>query len=317
MILSIILSPFLNLKMNKFIVFVLFTFCYFGGAHGQELNMKVTVNTLPTMNPASVGPTFFKDLEKKIAELINTTKWTNDEFSDQEKIKGSFLMTITEVEQGTAFKAEIIFQTERPVYSSSYTTPIINIIDKNVAFIYNDLQPLQKTTNTFYDNLSSIISFYANYALAMDYDSFSNNGGNPFYSIAQEIISSLPSGVAFDEGWRNNGSSRVNRYWMLENILNPNMRQFRQAFYEYHRLSLDKMYDESDRSRAVLLSALTSIGQAGLEYPNTYLVQMFCDAKRDEIIEIFKLGDKGQKDKLKSIMKGLDVSRSNKYDVLN
>lgn len=285
--------------------------------NAQEFNMKVSVKTLPTMTVASVGPSFFKDLESKIAELLNTTRWTNDEFSDQEKIRGSFNMTITEVDQGTAFRAELIVQTERPVYSSSYSSPMISIIDKNVSFVYADLQPLQKTTNTFYDNLSSIISFYSYYILGLDYDSFSNNGGNTYFALAQEVMTSLPSGVAFDEGWRNTGSGRVNRHWLLENILNPNMRQFRQAYYEYHRLSLDKMFDESDRSRAVLLSALTSIGQANIEYPNSYLIQMFCDAKRDEIIEIFKLGDKGQKDKLKGIMKGMDVSRASKYDVLN
>jgi len=95
------------------------------------------------------------------------------------------------------------------------------------------------------------------------------------------------------------------------------MRQFRQAYYEYHRLSLDKMYDDAEKSRAILLGALTSMGQANLEYPNTYLVQMFGDAKKDEIVEIFKLGDKGQKTKVKGIMVGMDASKTEKYNVLN
>jgi hypothetical protein len=303
--------------MTKYFVLFFALVLYVNTTIAQEMNIKVTVQTLSSINPVANNPSFFKDMEKKISELINTTKWTSDEFADHEKIRGTFLITITEATQGTAFKAEATFQTERPVFSSSYTTPIINVIDKNLSFIYSDLQPLLKTNVTFYDNLSSIISFYMYYALGMDYDTFSNNGGTPYFTMAQEIITSLPSNFAFDEGWRNNGSGRVNRYWLLENLLSPKMRQFRQAFYEYHRLSLDKMYDESDRSRAVMLSAITSIGQANIEYPNTYLVQMFSDAKRDEIIEIFKLGDKGQKEKLKSIMKGMDVSRASKYDVLN
>lgn len=303
--------------MNKFIAVLFFMFYTIIIVEGQEMNVKVSVQTLSSINPVSNSASFFKDLEKKISELITTTKWTNDDFTDQEKIRGSFLMTITEANQGSSFKAEIVFQTERPVYSSSYSTPVISIIDKNVSFIYSDLMPLQKTTNTFYDNLSAIISFYMYYALGMDYDTFSNNGGSQYFALAQELIASVPSSFSGDEGWRNDGGGRTNRFWMIENILSPRMRQFRQAYYEYHRLSLDKMYDESDRSRAVMLSAITSIGQANIEYPNTYLVQMFNDAKRDEIIEIFKLGDKGQKDKLKTIMKGIDVFKADKYDVLN
>jgi len=103
----------------------------------------------------------------------------------------------------------------------------------------------------------------------------------------------------------------------MENVLNPRMRQFRQAFYEYHRLSLDKMYEDTDKSRAIMLSALTSIGQSNIEYPDTYLIQMLGDTKKDEIIEIFKMGDKGQKSKVKAIMVGMDKAKGDKYEVLN
>ncbi|HMT51825.1 MAG: DUF4835 family protein [Saprospiraceae bacterium] len=280
----------------------------------QELNFRVSVQTLSSINSVNLDPSYFKGMEKKMSELLNTTKWTNDEYLEHEKIRGSFVMTITELSQGSAIKAEIILQTERPVFNSTYSSPMINLIDKNVSFIYNELLPLNKTANTFYDNLSAILSYYAYVSLGMDYDSFSVNGGEPFLLKAQEIVTSLPSNVVNDEGWRNDGGGRRNRYWLLENLLSPRMRQFRQAFYEYHRLSLDNMYSEQDKSRFVMLSALTSMGQANLEYSGTYLVQVFGDAKKDEIIEIFKNGDPGQKSKIKTIMTGLDPTKASKYN---
>ncbi len=296
-----------------FLIFILNT----GLSTAQELNFNVTVITQASINSLNSDISIFKDLEKNLKEFINTTKWGDDEFQQHEKIRGSLQLTITEEVQPTVFKAELVLQTERPVYNSVYSSPMINLIDKNVTFSFNGLQPLLKTTNTFYDNLSAIVSFYAYYSLGMDYDSFRINGGEPFYQKAQEVITSLPSNNARDEGWKNDGAGRRNRYWLVENILNPRMRQFRQALYEYHRLCLDKMFDEPDKSRAVLLSALTSIGQAHIDYPNTYLLQMFGDAKKDEIVEIFKIGDKGQKTKVKTIMVGMDPSKTEKYSVLN
>lgn len=303
--------------MYKTYFFLVLSFVYVNTTYAQELNFNVTVVTQASINSLNSDVSIFKDLEKNLIEFINTTKWGEDEFQQNEKIRGSLQLTITEEVQPTVFRAELVWQTERPIYNSIYSSPIINLIDKNVTFTFNGLQPLLKTTNTFYDNLSSIISFYAYFSIGMDYDSFRINGGEPHFQKAQEVITSLPSNNARDEGWKNDGSGRRNRYWLLENILNPRIRQFRQAHYEYHRLCLDKMFDEPDKSRAVLLSALTSVGQANIDYPNTYLLQMFGDAKKDEIVEIFKIGDKGQKTKVKTIMVGMDPSKTEKYSVLN
>ena len=297
----------------------IFSTCFFSfSVVAQELNFRVSVQTLGSTNSVNIDPSFFKGMEQKISDLLNTTKWTNDDFKDTEKIIGNFQLTLTEIGQNnTAFKAELVFQTERPVFNASYSTPLITLIDKTVNFTYNDLLPLNKTNSTFYDNLSSIVSFYAYIALGMDYDSFSINGGEVYFQKAYEIFTSLPGTWATDDGWKNDGGGRRNRYWLIENILNPRMRQFRHAFYEYHRLSLDKMYADPDKSRAVMLSALTAIGQSDIEYKGNYLIQIFGDAKKDEIIEIFKQADNGQKSKVKTIMVGMDFTKTAKYDVLD
>jgi hypothetical protein len=295
----------------------LFFSAFFSMLLAQELNFNVNVITQASLKSLNSDASLFKDLEKNLTEFINTTKWGEDEFQQHEKIRGSLQITITEEVQPTIFKAEIVFQSERPVFNSTYSSPMISVIDKNVTFAFNGLNPILKTTNTFYDNLSAIVSFYAYYALGVDYDSFRINGGEPYFQRCMDVITSLPANYTNDEGWKNDGAGRRNRYWLTENVLNPRLRQFRQAYYEYHRLSLDKMFDEPDKSRAILLSAITSMGQANIDYPNTYLMQMFSDTKKDEIVEIFKIGDKGQKTKVKTIMVGIDPSRSDKYNILN
>lgn len=281
-------------------------------AQELNLNVKVAVQTSFTVDPST-----FRDLEKDIRNFMNTTKWSDDEYQPNERINGTMQITITSEPTPNVFQAELILQTGRPVFNSTYESPMINIIDKNVTFNFTGIQPLLKTTNTYYDNLSAILSYYAYMIIGFDEDSFSLNGGAVNFSRAQEIINSLPGNMVRDEGWRNDQGSRRNRYWLIENLLDGRMRQFRQAYYDYHRIALDNMFDDPERSRAVMLSALTAMGQSNVEYPNTMLIQTFGDSKKDEIIEIFKMGDRGQKTKVTNIMVGMDAAKKDRYNVLN
>ena len=300
--------------INKMTLLAIVMFYTVFSLTAQELNLnvKVAVQTSFTVDPAT-----FRDLEKDVRSFMNTTKWTDDEYQPNEKITGTMQITITSEPTPNVFQAELILQTGRPVYNSTYESPMVNLIDKNVTFTFTGIQPLLKTTNTFYDNLSAVLSYYAYVIIGFDEDSFSLNGGDLHFSKAQEIINSLPGNMVRDEGWRNDQGSRRNRYWLIENLLEGRMRQFRQAYYDYHRIGLDNMFDDADRSRAVILSALTAMGQSNVEYPNTMLIQSFGDSKKDEIIEIFKMGDKGQKTKVVNIMVGMDAAKKDRYNVLN
>ncbi len=303
----------------KVIFLIVLSFCLFeiNNAHAQELNIKVTVDKTPSLNLVKADPQFLPNLAKRIEEFLNTTQWGEDRYKEHEKIKGNLLLVITEETADRVYRAELSIQTERPVFYTTYVTPMLNIKDNNIVFPFNEMSVLQKTTNTFYDNLSSILSFYAYMIIGMDNDSFKVNNGDFYYRLANEVVRSLPTGFSNDDGWKADHAAKKNRFWMLENAQSPQFRQFRQAFYEYHRQGLDKMYNEPDKSRAVILSALTSIGQGNLDFPNGYLTLIFSDTKKDEIIEIFKVADKGQKEKVKSIMGGIDISRRRDYDVLN
>jgi hypothetical protein len=225
-------------------------------------------------------------------------------------------LNITNELDPTTFEAEIILQTSRPVFHSNYETPMIYFIDKNVNFKFTGVEPLLKTTNTFYDNLSSVLSFYCYMTLALDFDSFSLLGGEPYLELAREVVLSLPSNYAFDRGWTKDTGNKRNRYFFFENMSNPVFRPFRESFYDYHRLALDKMLEDEGRSRAVMLSALTNMSQVEAVYPNSMIIQMFGNAKKSEIIEIYKKGDRGQKTRIVETMVKMDKSKAGDYKVL-
>ncbi|NNE27471.1 MAG: DUF4835 family protein, partial [Saprospiraceae bacterium] len=160
---------------------------------GQELNLNVQVKA-PRLQ--LVDPRVFETLERDMYELINNTRWTDDEFEDFEKIEGNINVTITEELSNTSFRADFFIQTSRPVYNSNYKTQVLNFVDKDVTFTYRELQPLQNSYNTYIDQLSSLLTYYVYMILAADYDTYEPYGGDPHYQTVQNIINAIPPGVA-------------------------------------------------------------------------------------------------------------------------
>jgi hypothetical protein len=186
-----------------------------------------------------------------------------------------------------------------------------------MTFSFNIGQPIIRSDNAFYDNLSTTLTFLMYMALAYDYDSFSPFGGDPYFNMAREVFNSLPAGAqSGDPGWRNTGAQSNNKYWIMENMLNVRMRPFRQAFYEYHRLGLDKLAENVERNRAVMLGSLSVIDDVIQNYPNSIAPQIFAEAKRNEIVEIFKVADRGQKSRVRNTMLKIDPAQSALYDPL-
>lgn len=280
---------------------------------GQELNLKVIVNA-PNINKAD--PATFVQLEQAMTEFMNTSEWTEDSFEPEERIEGTIQINITEEISVTDFKADLLIQTARPVYNSTYSSPILTIIDKNIVFKYQDNQPIEQSDNAYFDNLSSVLSFYAYLIIGYDYDTFSQNGGDPYFKRAQNVVQSIPSARSGDNsGWEVQGDER-NRFNKVDNMFNPRMQSFRSAYYEYHRKGLDMMYENPDRSRAVMASAITAMGQVNQSYPNAVTLQMFADAKRQEIIDVFTVAPKGEKGKVADILMKIDPTRADQYRIL-
>lgn len=278
---------------------------------GQEFEFEVKVNPLTGMLS---DPPLFSELETEIYELFNSTKWTDDEFRNVEKIKGSLQLNIIEEPQLGNFVGELIIQTIRPVYQSSYETTLINTIDKTITFSFIKGQPLRRSDIQFLDRLSSVLTFYAHMILGFEYDSFSPLGGDKYFLRAQELLITLPRTIQDnDPGWKSGLTSGRNKFWMVMDQLDPRLKVYRNVFYEYHRLYLDRMAEDPDLYRASMLSSLRTLEGVVKNYPNSMALNMFGDAKGNEIVDIFVDAPADQKKKIYDLMMLIQPSLSAKY----
>lgn len=290
-----------------FSLFLLLTALRLGA---QELNVTVRINTQKLQ---STDPKVFETLEATVREFLNTQKWTEEVFELEERINANVLITIQEEISATSFKADIAIQASRPVYGSDYETPLINHIDKGVTFFYEQFQPLQFSQNAFNDNLSSVLAFYAYIMLGLDFDSFSPYGGEPYFQAAQDILNNVTqAAAAANPGWRSLDGNR-NRFWLIENILSPRVRPYRQAWYDYHRQGLDLSASDVATGRAIIAAALEEIRNVDQAYPNSMIIQVFTDTKSQEILEIFKRGTPQEQNTVVQVMTRIDASNAAQY----
>ncbi len=276
----------------------------------QELRVKVTMNT-PKLQTAD--PAVFQTLRQAIEEFMNTQKWTTDVFEEKERISLDIVITISAELSANTFEAEFSCQSIRPVYGSNYETALFKHQDKDLVFTYEQFQPLQYSPNTYLNNLTSLLAYYAYVALGMDYDSFSQLGGEPYFQAAWDIVNRIPPQVAASiPGWRSTENNR-NRYWLVENILSPKMRPYRQMIYDYHRQGLDLMHSDPNVGRAVMTQALETLEGVNRTYPNSMILQVFSNTKSDEIIEIYKGGATTEKNTVTRTMERIDPTRASLY----
>jgi hypothetical protein len=274
-----------------------------------DLSVKVSAPNLKTADPK-----IMEALQKEIENLFNNTQWTEDTFEEHERITGNVQLTIKEDLSATSFSGELVIQTSRPVFNSSYNSQTMRYLDRNVKFSYDGLRPIQQTKDGYIDNFSSILSFFAYYMLAVDYDSFSKMGGDKYYNQAFSIYNNLPNSIQRgDAGWAQDDKRQQNRYFLLESARSPRFRKYREAFYTYHRIGLDRMYDDVATGRQILLEAITDVGRVNKETNNTILPRMFSDTKRLEILDIFLVADADQKTKVRSIMISIDPTQTEAY----
>ena len=196
------------------------------------------------------------------------------------------------------------------MFNSNYTSPIINHVEKDISFTYNELDPIRDNRSTYTDNLSSILSYYVYIILGFDYDTFSPLGGEDYFKIANNIVANIPPNVSSsDRSWSSLGGDR-NRYWLIENLLNNRVKRYRQAMYDYHRNGLDKIENDAVVSKAVIMSSLKELLQVNEAYPNSMILQMFSNSKRAEILEIFKNSVKAEQRQVYDIVAAIDPSQA-------
>ena len=280
---------------------------------GQELNCSVQVISPQATN--SQDKKLFQTLQQSIYEFMNNRKWTNDVFQQDERIECSVVISITDHTSGSdIFNGSIQVQARRPIYKSSYNSLIVNILDKNFSFKYVEYQTMEYVENSFTSNLTSVLAYYAYVILGADYDSFSLEGGTPYFQKAQTIVSNAQS--SSDKGWKSTEDDR-NRYWTVENTLNSAYKPLRECMYKYHRAGFDAMAEDLVTGRATVLSALELLKKVFDTKPGSHSLTLFFLAKADEIVNLFTLAEPAEKTKLLALVNEIDPANNVKYNKIN
>ena len=287
-------------------VLLLFTLCF--RLTGQELQCNVSVSS------ARIEGTYkeiFNSMRTDISEFMNNRKWTDHQFAVDERIVCTIFIQVTDQIGADEFKGTMQVQLNRPVFNSSYQSPILNIKDNDFDVRYVEFQPLEfsETSNT--NALTNILAYYAYVILGFDYDTFSPMGGTPYFQRARDIVNKSQN--AHEKGWRA-FEGNYNRFWMIDNLSNKAYSPFRDLMYRYHRLGLDVMSDKPNVGRSEIADALRNIQKVYRSRPDTYINRMFFDAKSDEIVNLFSNGSTDEKSRVLSILSECDPANSGKYE---
>lgn len=276
----------------------------------QELNCQVKINY--SQIQGSTNKQIFDQLEKSIFDFMNNTnKWTNNVYNVQERIECNIFITINQQVGTDEYSGSIQVTSVRPVYKSSYKTTILNVQDDNFQFKFQQFTQIEFNLNKFDNNLTSVLAFYAYVILATDADSFAPLGGTEYWQKAQIIVQNAQS--ASEAGWQSNQQGQKNRYWLVENTLQPVFKGIRDCSYNYCRTGLDIMWEKVEEGRANILKSLDLLKPVYAARPASYTMQLFFNAKADELINIFKGATPEEKNKVLETLMTVDPANTNRY----
>ena len=298
----------MNIKALTILSF--FILSIFVQTSGQELECRVTVNTKVQSSVTRV----YETMKDDILNFMNNRAWTNDRFGSSEKIKCNIYITIDKQIGTTDFEATIQVQSSRPVYNSSYSSPILNIRDNKFKFKYMDNTTMNFSPEQFRSNLTSVLAYYAYLIIGYDYDTFGKSAGNPYFLLAKEVVDKAQTSGS--SGWKSSESDQ-NRYWIVENILNGQFAPFRECLYEYHRLGLDEMYNDPIEGRRNISISINKLLKVHRSNPASYNTQIFFKAKSDEIVGIYSSAMPTEKSEIYSILEIIDPVNLDSYNKLN
>lgn len=293
---------------NTLLLTLLFVFTL--AVSAQELNCVVTVNS------DQVGQTnqqIFKTLERSLNDFVNNSKWTNRVYRENERVNARMFITVTQYESDR-FEANIQIQSSRPVFNTSYESPVFNYKDDAFNFQYQEFQPLVYNPNSFDSNLVGVISYYVYLILGLDADTFSLEGGDDYYRRAQNIVTQA-QGSNFS-GWSQETGERT-RFELVDNLLSNSFREYRIAMYNYHRKGLDVLADNNSTGKQIIAGSLRLFETLISRRPNAFLIQTFFDAKSEEIQNIFSDGPKVDIVKLKETLNKVAPFYSSTWNEIN
>lgn len=277
---------------------------------GQDLNARVQILAPQLSNS---NKRILDMLEVSIKDFLNGRKWTTDALQPQERIDCNFVITITDWDGSSSFKAEAQIQSNRPVFNSSYNSTILNISDKEFGFSYAEGQALDFSDQNYISNLSSLLAYYAYIITGLDYDTFSKLGGTPYYQKAQTVLNNAQ--ISPNPGWKAFENLR-NRFWLVENLTNRSYNPIRESLYIYHRDGLDVMAENKAKGLKAVLSIIPQLQKIDKQKQGSVLNQLFFTAKADEIVNILSATDSQDRLKAFNVLSEIDPSNSSKYESL-
>ena len=280
--------------------------------NAQELNARVQIlaPTVPNIDKRNLDV-----LQKNLREFLNNNKWSNETYAPQERIECNFVITISEWDGNSAYKAEAQIQSSRPVYGSSYNTTLLNLNDKNFDFNFTEGQSLDFSDQNYISNISSLLGFYAYTIIGLDKDSFSSLGGTFYHKKAQTLLNNAQ--VSSNSGWKAFDGLR-NRYWLNENLLNKGFEELRVFIYDYHYNGLDKLQDNAGRGVKKMISLLAGLKQMDKQKLGSIFPNFYFASKADEVVNVFSIptGDPSDRLKAYNLLVEVDPANINKYEGL-
>ncbi|MCL1821707.1 MAG: DUF4835 family protein [Prolixibacteraceae bacterium] len=293
------------MKRTLFVLSLYIASCTIASAQEFRCNISISSDKIQGANR-----NLFRTMQSDLYEFMNNRKWTDNAFAQNERIECNIFIRLDEQISVDEFKGSLTVQSKRPSFNSTYETTILNIKDDDFHCKYVEYQAIDFNEANNSDNLTNIIAFYAYIMLGFDYDTFSPEGGTPYFIKAQTIVNNSQN--AREKGWKAFESDK-NRYWLIENIMNRSYSSMRETYYTYHRMGLDVMADKPEEGRSAIAESLRGVQQVFRRRPSTYILRTFFDAKSDELVNIFSESYPDERNRVMSILNEVDPSNAGKY----
>ena len=305
--------------MHKKIFLLIISLCFATGfAKAQEIQARLTVVT--SRVSTQVDKKVFQTLQTQLTNFINNRKWSTDNFQINEKVQCNFLLNIDQEMGNNVYKAKLTIQAARPVFNTTYDSPLINYIDDDIVFRYQEFQPIEFNENRIQGNdplaanLTAVFAYYVYVILGFDYNSFSLRGGDPYFQKAWNIVNNAPESRDIT-GWKSFENLR-NRYWLSENINNSRFALIHDAIYAYYRSGMDIFYENEMEGRNGILNCLNFLNTIHKENPNSMIIQFFFQGKSGELVKVFSKAEPDVKTRARDILTKIDLTNSSAYKEL-
>ena len=294
--------------MKKYIFFLVLFISLHVNAQELFCNIQVNASQIQTSDRK-----VFQTLQTAIYEFVNNTKWTSASIKNEERIECTFLINIKEKVSNDEFKASIQIQSTRPIYGTSYKSTMLNYLDNNFRFRYLEYQSLEFNENTHLSNLTSVLAYYVYIVLGLDFDTFSEYGGAPYFIKAQNIVNNAQN--AREIGWKAFESDK-NRYWLVHDLLDTRYEEIHNCYYRYHRVGMDILSEKTDDARYEITEALEELRGIYRDNPSAFILKIFFDAKADEITKIYSEAFPNEQARIIKLLTEIDPANSAKYQAI-